>query len=282
MKPTNFLRVASPFRLDEYLKQASVAMARRPAKVSFDVLSPMQSHLLNVSLADHLPLRYHPVHFGRHLQSYNLLSKQLAADTGVPEGSPATPVVGPDLRCPQPRSLGGGQEGGRPPDDDNLAMPLGHHLVYFPPQTPGSRLAADGADPDHSPGPPFVRRLWAGGSVTFADGWEASLRLDGRRAVCHETVGMPPLTPASAGVTRPADKVLVQVVRRYGPVAQSDGSAVELVRNHPVVTEVRNLVFLREGDASAMAESASRPKRVVKCKLSTPPSPTPTFPLFFL
>ena len=42
-----------------------------------------------------------------------------------------------------------------------------HHLVYFPNVVATSLLLPDGTDSWHSPGPPFTRRMWAGGSMTF-------------------------------------------------------------------------------------------------------------------
>lgn len=309
MRSTKFLRSAAPFRADKYLQEAKKAIASRPAKPIFDVLSPMPSHLLNVSLAEHLPRRCQPAHFARRLQAYNHQSK-LLADAARGGASPAPGTVGPDLRCP-PRSMSVKDQA-----DNALAMPLGHHLVYFPPQAPGSRLAPDGADRDHCPGAPFVRRLWAGGSVTFADGWEERLRLDGRRAVCVESVE-PPLLRAGAGATAADDadvpglqgsseKVLVDVVRRYGPVeyhggGSSDGTArgkaeaqaqvqgdaaderaIAVVRTRPDVEEVRRLVFLRESDGAL----ADRPRKVVRCKapfcnFPIPPPPRLPFPPAF-
>lgn len=46
-------------------------------------------------------------------------------------------------------------------------LPAGHHLVYFPSHTRTSTLYPDGTDQSHSPGPPFTRRMWAGGSINF-------------------------------------------------------------------------------------------------------------------
>ena len=43
----------------------------------------------------------------------------------------------------------------------------GSHLVYFLPRVTQSTLLPDGTDPLHSPGPPFTRRLWAGGTMRF-------------------------------------------------------------------------------------------------------------------
>ncbi|KAK0710970.1 HotDog domain-containing protein [Lasiosphaeris hirsuta] len=165
---------------------------RPPPKLLHDTLSPTPSHLLTLALADHLPPSLSP--------------------------SPTTPShVGPLASYPPP-----------PP---TTPLPQGHHLVYFPIQVPPSRLQPDGTDPDHGPGAPFVRRMWAGGSVVFSRGWERVLRLDGRRAVCVETVGAPVLR---------ADKVLVEVRRRYG---------------EGVEEEVRRLVFMREREAWEAGEA---------------------------
>lgn len=90
-------------------------------------------------------------------------------------------------------------------------LPQGHHLVYFPIQTPPSQLAFDGADPDHSPGPAFARRLWAGGEVVFHRDWHRELLLDGRPAVCKEEIGDVVVRGVSGH-----EKVFVDVWRRYG------------------------------------------------------------------
>lgn len=44
-------------------------------------------------------------------------------------------------------------------------LPLGHHLAYFNPATPSDKLLPDGTDTYHSPGEPYVRRMWAGGKL---------------------------------------------------------------------------------------------------------------------
>ncbi|KAF2658969.1 hypothetical protein K491DRAFT_689574 [Lophiostoma macrostomum CBS 122681] len=45
-------------------------------------------------------------------------------------------------------------------------LPIGHHLVSLNPHEPTNKLLPDGTDVLHSPGGPFVRRMWAGGSLT--------------------------------------------------------------------------------------------------------------------
>ncbi|RMZ69734.1 mesaconyl-C4 hydratase [Pyrenophora seminiperda CCB06] len=44
-------------------------------------------------------------------------------------------------------------------------IPVGHHLIWFNPATPTNELLPDGTDTLHSPGHPWVRRLWAGGAI---------------------------------------------------------------------------------------------------------------------
>ena len=110
-----------------------------------------------------------------------------------------------------------------------VVLPQGAHLVYFPPLQPASQLAPDGADADHVPpdfGPLATtwhgssdgtsggggeggRRLWAGGEVTFRDGWQREAVADGRAWVCREEIAG---ARALGGGRR-----VVDVVRRYGP-----------------------------------------------------------------
>ncbi|KAH7386996.1 hypothetical protein DE146DRAFT_190064 [Phaeosphaeria sp. MPI-PUGE-AT-0046c] len=44
-------------------------------------------------------------------------------------------------------------------------LPLGHSLVYFNTAMPVDQLLPDGTDPLQSPGEPWTRRMWAGGSM---------------------------------------------------------------------------------------------------------------------
>lgn len=147
----------------------------------------------------------------------------------------------------------------------SAALPWAHHLVYFPIQAPNSCLSPDGTDPDHAPGAPFVRRMWAGAAVRYSPGWEESLVLDGRRAVCVETVGAP--MASSKG-----DKVFVEVRRRYGlvlGVETEEDAARRLGRDEGdgvVMEEVRRLVFMEErgppttATASIATETKAQPE----------------------
>ena len=127
-------------------------------------------------------------------------------------------------------------------------MPVGHHLVYFPPQVPLSQLLPDGTDTLHTPGDPFNRRLWAGGSVRFP-GSPGPL-LDGSRAVCIETIRRVVVKGVEG-----EEKVVVRIERRVGTVAEGEDEAttrsrifrdVEDEPGDAAVVENRELVFMRE------------------------------------
>jgi hydroxyacyl-ACP dehydratase HTD2-like protein with hotdog domain len=122
-------------------------------------------------------------------------------------------------------------------------LPQGHHLVYFPIQTPPSKLAADGADQDHSPGSEFPRRMWAGGEVIFHPGWRQRLVMDGRPWTCKEEIG-DVRVKGDIG----EEKVFVDVWRRYGAGEEWN------------VEERRTLVFMRAGAPT------TAPRRAIKCE----------------
>ncbi|KAH6969624.1 hypothetical protein HG530_005295 [Fusarium avenaceum] len=144
------------------------------------------------------------------------------------------------------------------------ALPQGHHLVYFPIQLPPSRLIPDGADPDHSPGPPYTRRVWAGGEVTFRG---EELKLDARPVVCREKIEDVTLRGKEG-----EEKVFVDVWRKYGVGHEIEG------REDWDIEERRTLVFMREeeGSASSSARLLKYPHPPSK-SISLTPSPTHLF-----
>ena len=173
------------------------ALKRRPAKFIPDYLVPMPSHLLNTTLAD----------------LFTPYSPSTTAPTSTSTSTSTTPAVA------------------APP----TPLPQGHHLAYFPLQRPPSALAPDGADPDHSPGAPFHRRLWAGGELRFRPGWAGRLLLDGRAWACREEIGDVKVTGGEG-----EERVFVDVWRRYGL-----GHEVEREGEAWDVEERRTLVFMR-------------------------------------
>lgn len=102
-------------------------LSRRPARHIFDVTSPTNSYLLDVTLNKHLP------------------PSTLSTGYGLNHGKhPLAPL-----------------------SRLSLPMTQGHHLVYFPTPISPADLESDGTDPYHSPGGGFTRRVWAGGYINF-------------------------------------------------------------------------------------------------------------------
>ncbi|PLB51793.1 hypothetical protein P170DRAFT_433662 [Aspergillus steynii IBT 23096] len=142
----------------------------------------------------------------------------------------------------------GGDNSILPSVESAIPLPVGHHLVYFPPQVTLSQLLADGTDTLHSPGEPFNRRLWAGGRVRFPT--RSGLVLDGSRAVCIETI-RDIVTKGRSG----EEKVIVRIERRIGTVQESEQETDIRDRlwreseedcGQSSIIEHRDLVFMRE------------------------------------
>jgi hydroxyacyl-ACP dehydratase HTD2-like protein with hotdog domain len=143
--------------------------------------------------------------------------------------------------------------------------------VYFNPALPADQLLPDGTDPNQSPGEPFVRRMWAGGTVRFRNNntqeSESALRLDSQLYGCVEGI-----RDVSVKGEAGKEKVFVGIERRMGLVnphsAQTNGGDFEAedafrVRiwrdreadfGDSAVIERRNIVFMRERSAEEMAE----------------------------
>lgn len=228
----------------------------RPPKCYYDYLTPTSSHLLSVTLADQLA----PLQARR----------------------PYPPPSSSDVdHWTLPKVHHHGAGGTKAP-----ALPQGHHLVYFPPTHPSSALLPDGTDADHWPGPPFARRLWAGGSVSFAVPSPPSsppqLLLDKRRAACVERVEDVRLTWAKSSPAGPGggvdsiggggarsaadDKVFVDVMRRYGWVGADEDTmggaeVVRRIEGDPAIVERRTLVFLADKAKDASRERRPKPTR---------------------
>lgn len=98
--------------------------------------------------------------------------------------------------------------------------------------------------------------MWAGGSLSFDfnEESEGKMELLGMRAVCRETV----VGVGSKGEGE-GEKVFVSIERAVGMCGEGGGELEDLG-----VTEVRNLVFMREKSEEEARRDAARPDRVVK------------------
>ncbi|KAF3770564.1 hypothetical protein M406DRAFT_27011, partial [Cryphonectria parasitica EP155] len=176
--------------------------------------------------------------------------------------------------------LGGSTDHYLDPHPFSSLLPQGYHLVYFPPAHPTASLLPDGTDTDHSPGSPFTRRVWAGGSVTFHRGWEEEVVLDGAVAGCLETIK----DVRIKGTPGAGEKILVDIVRQYGwrQIAHEmrqqrlDGaSGAECVMAEPAIEETRTLCFMTPKTADEARRDVEEPhRRVIKA-----PAYEPTYTL---
>lgn len=167
----------------------------------------------------------------------------------------------------------------------------GHHLVYFAPLHATTSLLPDGTDADHSPGPPFTRRVWAGGSIAFFHhrgtglgsldddgGGGASVAARGAaRGFCTEEIedvrlkGVPPGEEARTFHAPGAgEKVFVDLVRRIGwnrdagggGAGTDDGMASSISVSDISIVERRTLCFMVPSPtAQAGADVANRHER---------------------
>lgn len=147
-------------------------------------------------------------------------------------------------------------------------LPTGHHLIYFPPQVTLSQLLPDGTDILHTPGGPFNRRLWAGGSVRFPS--NAPL-LDGSRAVCIESIRNVYVKGRGCD-----EKVIVTIERRIGTAPEDEISdqtwnsiwqADESCPGQSSIIEKRDLIFMRNKTAEQIhsdQEQFRKPGRSVR------------------
>lgn len=147
-------------------------------------------------------------------------------------------------------------------------LPIGHHLIYFPPQVSLSQLLPDGTDILHTPGDPFNRRLWAGGNVRFPKDGPS---LDGSRAVCIESIRSVTVKGREGD-----EKVIVRIERRVGIVPEHEEPGRtwdriwqddEACQGESSVIENRDLIFMRNKTTAQIRsdqEQFGKPSRTVK------------------
>lgn len=166
-----------------------------------------------------------------------------------------------------PKEWKGTRVAGRP-------IPLGHHLLYFNPALPAQSLLPDGTDALHSPGDPFVRRMWAGGALKMDvdkyfhhEGWFPE-----QFYVCSEHIKDVQLRGKDD-----AAKIFITIERRFarrsalrpnmdratfdGDAGLLDAAAIAEFRKHArknedwgdaSLVEERNLVFMKERSVEEM------------------------------
>ena len=132
---------------------------------------------------------------------------------------------------------------------DNVFLPAGHHLVYFAPRNRLSSLLHDGTDPLHSPGPPFTRRMWAGGSIEF----RKHLRFSQRSMICNESIDKVDIKGRDGDADQ---KIFVEIKRR---IRHMNVNSTE-----DNIVEIRRLVFMHESPRTAASGTASPRRKIIK------------------
>lgn len=126
----------------------------------------------------------------------------------------------------------------------------GHHLVYFPPQLSNKtlpKLLPDGTDTLHSPGEPWVRRMWAGGSITFP--------VDGEFTLGRQLRGR--ITETITDTYTKGDN------ERYYVIIDRE---VDFYKAPKGLREERHLVFMKQKSPEAAKEDAAKPAKFLKRK----------------
>ncbi|KAH8149868.1 uncharacterized protein LAJ45_06020 [Morchella importuna] len=132
-------------------------------------------------------------------------------------------------------------------------LPPGHHMVYFPPQLPESELLPDGSDASQNPGPEWVRRMWAGGSVHFHPTKKMEL-MD--HAVLQEKV----VDLQTRGKPGSKDERMFVYFERSMWSGKQPLQPSDLIEGEAAVVENRCLVFFRGAkDETAVARVVKPP-----------------------
>jgi hypothetical protein len=157
---------------------------------------------------------------------------------------------------------------------DNItqdSLPQGHHLVYFPPLVPNRELLSDGTDTLHSPGAPFVRRLWAGGSIIFHPQEKYELNFMKGTSTCLEDI-----EDVRVKGVEGDEKVFVKIRRRMRgnhtrfikPNTMDAKDAEVEGKDNGIgrwsVQEHRDLVFMREKSKEDAKKDIEKQEKVVK------------------
>ncbi|KAF1967044.1 hypothetical protein BU23DRAFT_516994 [Bimuria novae-zelandiae CBS 107.79] len=186
-----------------------------------------------------------------------------------------------------PRSWKESVAGTRTPD---RALPngIGEHTIFCNPVLPEARLLPDGTDELHSPGGPFVRRMWAGGAVKvnkdlYYDpeaGWATH-----RRILCSERIKDVQLRGSGD-----KEKIFISIERNFARIdplfdaiegmegRNRNFSLRKLLRERLrdwdqfCLTEHRNIVFFRERSAEQWEDIKAGRTATVKY-LQTPNEP---------
>ncbi|KAG6370090.1 hypothetical protein JVT61DRAFT_12496 [Boletus reticuloceps] len=128
------------------------------------------------------------------------------------------------------------RDGSRPghpyqPPTDGTPLGYGHHLAFFHPRHPESKLRPDGTDADFCPPVPFTRRMWASGTIRWNNKQGSGLRV-GDEACAMSTIA----SVEKKGFDTANAHPMVFVKQMISITAQG--------RDEPSVVEERSHVYL--------------------------------------
>ncbi|KAI5803137.1 hypothetical protein EDC01DRAFT_645966 [Geopyxis carbonaria] len=144
-------------------------------------------------------------------------------------------------------------------------LPPGHHTVYFPPSLPESLLLRDGSDAEQSPGHPWTRRMWAGGSVAFSP--HHRLKLFDRAALAERVESIEMKGPPGGQ----DEKMFVTFERRMWSAPGNEGE-LAMVAGEEAVVERRSLVFMKDRTAAPAVARVVKPPREPEFKHTFTPT----------
>ncbi|KAF2715305.1 hypothetical protein K504DRAFT_396524 [Pleomassaria siparia CBS 279.74] len=158
------------------------------------------------------------------------------------------------------------------------ARSLGEHQIYFNNVVPTGELLSDGLDTIHSPGHPYVRRMWAGGSIQlnvsphYIEGtdteWKFNRQLWGVERIKEvqkrgqagddekifvtierRFIRRNAILKESKGAETPSSELSFQDIHDLLKQETSDGKIWDMA----TLVEERNLVFMKEKSADELA-----------------------------
>lgn len=142
-------------------------------------------------------------------------------------------------------------------------LPAGYHLIFFPPPT--TDLLKDGTDNMHFPGKPWVRRMWAGGSIEF--------KTDDRHKYLFSRYHQSDMVRCREKITNAVvkgsvdnQKVWVDIRRVIGPTHSNRKPSTA---ESAAIIETRNLVFMPAKTPEQAIDDISKPIRTIKRERKT-------------
>lgn len=144
-------------------------------------------------------------------------------------------------------------------NEQTSVLPQGHHLVYFPTQVADDVLLPDGTDQVQWPGPPFMRRLWYGGSLTFSATAYPSFVLNGAAATCTEVI-----KDATVRGSKDNESILVHIDRTMALLPEQLDGRMHRPEGIIAMVERRDIVFMREETPEAIKDRGVEVQRIVK------------------